>query len=130
MIEAKEDGKHGALSGYIQLTEYEPEGGVGEDDPDGHLGGGLPPGVADEPDVGHDHQHEHDGVEGEDGGDALPVGQQGPALRHLAVLGRLVVDHAHDHQQEARSNLHTRHASYVWLCFAIQYTEKEGFFSL
>ena len=98
---------------------------MGEDDPDGDLGGGLPPGVPDEPDVGHHHQHEHDGVEGEDGGDALPVGQQGPALRHLAVLGRLVVDHAHDHQQEARSNLHTRHASYVWLFFAIQYnTEK------
>ena len=65
--------------------------------PDWYIRGSVPPGVPDEPDVGEDHQDEHDGVEGEDGGDTLPVRQQAAALGDLAVLRGLVVDHADYH---------------------------------
>ena len=70
---------------------------MSEYDPDGDIGGCLPPGVADEPDVGEDHQDEHDGVEGEDGGHALPVRQQTAALGDLPSLRGLVVNHSNYH---------------------------------
>ena len=93
------------VSWLLILTEDHPQRRVGEDDPGGDLSGGLPPGVLDEPDVGQEHQDEHDGVQGEDGGHWLPVREQRPALGDHPVLRGLVVDHPNDHKQEARRDL-------------------------
>ena len=78
---------------------------MGEDDPGGDLSGCLPPCVLNKPDVGHEHEEEHDGVQREDGGDRLPVREQRPALCFHTVLRGLVVNHPDDHQQEAGSDL-------------------------
>ena len=72
--------------GRGELTQDQPEGGVSEDEPYWDISGCLPPGLSDEPDVGQDHDHHHDGVEAEDGGDALPVWQQAAALCHLEMM--------------------------------------------
>ena len=93
------------MNQHVKLTEDKPESRVGEDDPGGDLGGRLPPGVLDEPDVSHDHKQEHDGVQREDGRHGLPVREEGPALRDHPVLGGLVVDHPDNDQQEARRHL-------------------------
>ena len=87
------------------ITEYEPAGGVCEHHPGGDVTGRLSPRVSDEPEVGHHHREPHQGVETEDHRHALPVGEEGPALRHLLVLRLLVVDHADDHQEEAGRHL-------------------------
>ena len=68
--------------------------------PDGYIRGGLSPGVPDEPDVGEHHQHEHDRVEGEDGGDTLPVRQQTATLGDLTILRSFVVNHTNYYQEE------------------------------
>jgi len=80
---------------------------VCEHHPGGHVTGRLSPRVSDEPEVGHHHREPHQGVETEDHRHALPVGEEGPALRHLLVLRLLVVDHADDDQEEAGRHLIT-----------------------
>ena len=90
------------------ITEYEPAGGVCEHHPGGDVTGRLSPRVSDEPEVGHHHREPHQGVETEDHRHALPVGEEGPALRHLLVLRLLVVDHADDDQEEAGRHLDKR----------------------
>ena len=91
--------------GKCKITKYQSASWVGQHDPGRHPGSCLSPGVSDEPHVGQDHREPDQGVETEDDRHALPVGQQGPALSQLLVLGLFVVNHADDHQEETGRHL-------------------------
>ena len=63
-----------------------------------------------EPGIGQYHREPDQGVEAEDGGHALPVREEGPALSQLAVLWLFVVNHADDDQEEAGRHLERQEA--------------------